>query len=515
MFSSGAPLLSHLAAAAADRDPGGPALVGSDETLDHESFARRVAQLGSALVSLGVAPGDRVAVFAPKSIETFVAMHASMYAGAIAAPVDPFAPEAVVSEVVRELAPTAVVLAPATAGRWPAHSGIRVAVGATGGDAPQLAWDEVGTAGDGGPVNRRPSDPAYVLTTSGSTGRPKCITHTHASGLRYAELAAECYELRPDDRMANVAPFHFDQSTFELYAAPLAGAATVLVPDVLLRFPAGVSELLERERVTTWYSVPTILQQLLERGALDRRDLSALRWVLFGGELFPPGRLRQLMALLPGARFSNAYGPAEVNQCTHHHLSGPPVDDAPIPIGVAWPAAELRLVDADEATLEGAAQGELLVSAPTAMAGYWGRPDLDERAFVTDGSPGGRRWYRTGDVVDRDDDGLLTFVGRIDRQVKVRGVRVELESVESVLGSVAGVTGGAAVVVDDPDAPFVALVESTSVADVGAVRQALRAALPPAAIPDRIVIVPALPRSTSGKVDSNAAADLLERGVTT
>jgi len=341
--------------------------------------------------------------------------------------------------------------------------------------------------------------------------------HTHTSGLRYAELAAECYGLSPDDRMANVAPFHFDQSTFELYAAPLVGAATVLVPDVLLRFPASVSELIERERVTTWYSVPTILRQLHERGALGQRDLGALRWVLFGGEIFPPAELRALMALLPGARFSNVYGPAEVNQCMFHHLDSPPSDERSIPIGMAWPDTELRIVGPDSTVVEGEGRGQLLVRTETAMAGYWNRSDLNESAFLVEPVDGGltTRWYRTGDVVERDADGLFAFVGRVDRQVKVRGVRVELEAVEAALDAVDGVTASAAVCVDDPEAPLVGLVETSTLDDTDSVYRAIRGRLPPGAIPDRIVLVTSLPVTTSGKIDTVSAAQLVEANVNT
>jgi acyl-CoA synthetase (AMP-forming)/AMP-acid ligase II len=239
-----------------------------------------------------------------------------------------------------------------------------------------------------------------------------------------------------------------------------------------------------------------------------------LRWVLFGGEIFPPAELRALMAQLPQARFSNVYGPAEVNQCTYHHLDAPPSDDESIPIGRAWADTELRIVDADDAAIEGTGRGELQIRTSTAMAGYWGRADLDERAFVTERGAGGlsTRWYRSGDVVERAGDGLLTFVGRVDRQVKIRGNRVELEGVEAALDAVDGVTASAAVCVGHPDTQLVAIVQSSTITDPDAVHRVVRTTLPPGAVPDRIVIVESLPRTTSGKVDTVRAAQLLEVG---
>ena len=506
-------LLSHLVAGAAERDPHGLAVIGQDERLDHASLAALVARVAAALREVGVEHGDRVAVFAPKSTQTFAAMHGVLHAGAIAVPIDPRSPAPVLEALNRELTPRAIVVAPTTAELWPDRS-VR-----TIGDAPSctLTWADVADHDVIGPANRLGGDPAYVISTSGSTGRPKSIVHTHTSALRYAELAADCYDLRAEDRLGNVAPFHFDQSTFELYAAPLAGAATVLVPDVLLRFPANVSELLERERVTTWYSVPTILRQLLLRGALDQRDLSSLRWVLFGGEVFPPAALRALMAQLPHARFSNVYGPAEVNQCMFHHLDGPPPDDGNIPIGRAWDDTEVRIVTPEGTVLDGAGRGELQIRTSTAMVGYWGRPDLDERAFVDDDTDGGprQRWYRSGDVVERADDGTFTFVGRVDRQVKIRGTRVELEAVEAALEALDGVTASAAVCVDDPSAPLVGIVQTSTISDPQVVQRALRGTLPPGTVPDRIVLVESLPVTASGKVDTVRAAQLLEMGTST
>lgn len=507
--------LSTLLLERAERDAWAPCLVDGDRHMTAEAVAHEVARLGSALRARGVGPGDRVMVFAPKSAEAFIAMHAALYIGAIAVPVNPQSPPDLVAMVANDIQPAAVVLHPATVGRFPNLP--VVTVGAPLADASlHINEDELAETNVRGPSTRSGADPAYIITTSGSTGRPKSIVHTHHSGLRYAQLAADCYRLGADDRMANIAPFHFDQSTFELYAAPLVGATVVLVPEVLLRFPASVSELIEREQITTWYSVPTILRQLLERGALETRDLSSLRWVLFGGEVFPAAQLRQLMERLPQAWFSNVYGPAEVNQCMFHHLETAPAENDSIPIGVAWDDTELRIV-ADGATvddhqvLDGAVTGELEVATATAMAGYWGRPDLTDDAFRTEVTPGEltRRWYRTGDRVTRDAAGVHHFLGRSDRQVKIRGIRVELEAVEDALGAVPGVTAAAAIATNDPASPLVGIVESTTVEDEKTVRAAIASRLVPGTAPDSILIVPALPRTSSGKVDTVAAADLL------
>jgi amino acid adenylation domain-containing protein len=454
-------------------------------------------------------------VLAPKSAKSFVAVHAAIHAGAIAVPVNAMTPPAALERLVNHIGPSAAMLTADSAVRWP-DGAPTLTIGEPLEGNRSIDWASIEDASpdDGealGPANRLGSDPAYLISTSGSTGRPKSIVHTHRSGLRYAELAADCYGLRPDDRMASVAPFHFDQSTFELYASMASGASVVLISEIMLRFPASVSDLIERERVTTWYSVPTILRSLLERGALGERDLMSLRWVLFGGEVFPPAKLRSLMELLPAARFSNVYGPAEVNQCTFHHLDEPPGWDQPVPIGRPWADTQTEIVDADGALLKGAARGELLVRTATAMDGYWDRPNANERAFTHVQTAGGLRtsWYRTGDLVERDGDGVLHFLGRVDRQVKVRGVRVELEAVEMELGAIDGVTGSAAYL-DDADDSLVGLIETRDAVSTRDVVARLEASLVAEAIPSRIVPLERLPRTASGKVDVNEAARMIQ-----
>jgi amino acid adenylation domain-containing protein len=499
-------VLGELIAHQASRRGDTPALTDGDRELTWHEYAEAATALAVALLAAGVEPGDRVAIVLPKSVDAFVAVHGVLRVGGVVVPVDWFAPPSYVADVIAD-AGAAVVVSAATGARLDALRaihGVHSVVDPTAQRDARPATDPPAAA-------VAPDDPAYIVYTSGSTGRPKGIVHTHASALAYARRAVATYDLGPGDRLANIAPLHFDQSTFELYAAPLAGAAVLVVPDGVLRFPASVGELVERERITVWYSVPFAISQLVERGAIDERDLSSMRWVLFGGESFPPSALRTAMRQLPGARFSNVYGPAEVNQCTFHHLDDPPVGDESIPIGAPWEGAEVRVVTDGLRDVERGRVGELLVSTDTMMAEYWGRPDLTAAAIVTEAGSRAQtpvRWYRTGDLVRELDDGTLVFLGRVDHQVKVRGHRVELEAVELVLGEEPGVDA-AAVVVDDDAAGLVALVEpEPDAATRRSITKRLRARLPNYAVPAELVGVASLPRTGTGKVDRRAAASL-------
>ncbi len=478
---------------AADR-PDAVAVRSADRALTYAELDRRCRRLGARLADAGVGPGDRVGIWLHKSVDSMTTVHAVLRVGAAYVPLDPAADPAYVADLLAD-AGARVVVADTRPPRQAQLAGAR----------PEVVLVHPGVVDDDPDVDLAPAPVgadamAYLMYTSGSTGRPKGILHTHRSGMAYAARAAALYELAPDDILANIAPLHFDQSTFELFSGPIAGATTLVVPEPYLRLPASLSALVQDERATVWYSVPSVLRLLLERGALEDRDLSSLRWVLFGGEVFPPEALTRLMAHLPGARFSNVYGPAEVNQCMYHHLDGPPGRE-PVPIGRAWEGTELAVVD-----------GELLVRTDTVMDGYWNRPDLTEAAFVA-GPDGAGGWYATGDLVSAADDGTLVFVGRVDNQVKVRGQRVELEAVDVALSSLDGVAQAVAVVLDGPDGlPVVAGLVTLAPGVSGIPDDAstsLGRQLPAHALPQSVVVVDALPRTPNGKVDRRAASALI------
>ncbi len=491
----------------ASRNPTGGALTDGRVHLDWTEYRNRVAVLAGALRDQGVREGDRVAIHLPKSVDSFVAAHAIVRLGAVMVPADWFAPPDYLAEVIRDADVAAIV----------SSAGEQAVSDIVGAEARLvvLAPDAAGSPAPPAAVD--PSSPAYIVYTSGSTGKPKGIVHTHASALAYAAKAVATYELTATDRLANIAPLHFDQSTFELWAAPLAGAGVIVVPDGVLRFPASLSDLVARERATVWYSVPFAISQFVTRGALEDRDLTALRWVLFGGESFSPTALAAARQALPHARFSNVYGPAEVNQCTFHHLD-PAIDepvadepvDAVIPIGRPWADTEILLVDGDQ-VLEGPCEGELIVSTDTMMEGYWRRPGLTAASIrVRPESGTARRWYHTGDLVRRLDDGTLVFLGRSDHQVKVRGHRIELEAIESVVTELPGVDACAVLVERADEDRLVALVApAPDDADRASMFALLRRRLPRYSVPAEIVGVDSLPRTGVGKVDRAAAATVL------
>jgi amino acid adenylation domain-containing protein len=513
-----AALLSHLVEDAATHTPDHEAVVSGDGRLSSAELAIRVGRIASVLAAVGVERGDRVGVYVHKSVASFAAVHAVLRAGAAYVPIDPNAPASVVAQIVEDCGIDVLISEPRQARQLHEIAPrLRAVVGpAAPIDGVEVIGPDGIEAADVLPITSvLDDDIAYVMYTSGSTGRPKGIVHTHRSGLMYAQLAASTYGLTADDRLANSAPLHFDISTFEVFSGPLAGACTVVIPEPHLKMPASLSQFVADERCTTWYSVPFLLNELVLRGALDQRDLSALRWVIFGGEVIDPTVLAALAPHVPNARFSNSYGPAEVNQCTFHHLEASELADLDgVPIGKPWEGAALRIVDADGSDVPTGEQGELWVRTATMMDRYWGRDDLTASAFAYEPMPGGRtrRWYRTGDLVRQSHDGTVEFCGRRDHQVKVRGNRVELESVESVLAGVDGVDLAIAGIVDvEGTTALAAAVRMQPGESLDATLALKHAAsvLPPYAVPFTVIDLRDLPLTPSGKVDRRAVRDQL------
>lgn len=541
-------LLPQIIEQSAQRTPDKAAFTFKDQAITYAALADRVNQLANTLIDLGVQRGDRVGIYMHKQLDCATAIHGIMQAGAAYVPLDPTAPVSRTALITRDcdirvivtdetkrrqLSQLATEQTPLTALIGPEEQG----------DLPFITRScaDVTNASKTRPqVNIIEQDLAYIIYSSGSTGTPKGIMHTHASGLAYARMAADLYSVQPDDRLSNFPPLHFDQSTFDYFSGPLVGATTVIIPDEVRIMPASLSQLIEDEQLTIWYSVPYALIQMLLRGALYQRNLSSLRWIIYGGEPFPRKHLAALQKLMPNAKFSNNFGPAETNQITHYtipSLAQDPDSEAPIPVGVVCANMQALVLDDDDQPLSAAElangeSGELLMRTPTMMQGYWNRPDLNAAGFYYtypeksrttsqtaemgqefssgEENPVGiqERWYRTGDLVQLLPDGNYHFLGRKDRQVKTRGFRVELDEIEAALLTHDAVEEAAAFPVPDGDGS--SLIKAAVITKAGAeltksnLLNHLMQNLPRYAIPTAIDIMPTFPRTTSGKIDRRA-----------
>lgn len=498
----------------AERAPDREAVRFDGRALSYGELAEASNRLAQLLLAEGVRRGDRVGIYLGKSLESAVALYGIMKAGAAYVPLDPAAPPARIAYIVRDCGIRHLVTEDARAETLAALAGEGIDLACLVGAAPRealpyrcLSWDEVAAAPASLPAaGTIEQDLAYILYTSGSTGVPKGVMHTHRSALSFAEVAAHTYGFHGQDRLSNHAPLHFDLSTLDFFSAAVAGATTVIIPEAYTKLPASLSKLAEEERLTVLYAVPFALVQLVLYGALAKRDLGSLRWVLFGGEPFPTKHLRRLMAALPGARFSNVYGPTETNGCTYYLVPPLPENaDDPIPIGRPYENVETLVVDEAGAPVAPGKVGELLVRSPTLMRGYWNRPDLNERAFYRRPRHGHHEdlFHRTGDLVRQRPDGTFDFLGRRDRQVKVRGYRVELDEIEAVLQRHEEVRVAAVFPVEGREGPRIEAAVTVRAGDVepAELRRHAAAHLPAYAVPERVTVVGQLPLTSTGKID--------------
>ena len=522
-------LLPHLLEQAVARDPDHAALRYRGESLSYGELRSRASALAHALIDDGVAPGDRVGILAPKGFESAVALYGIMAAGAVYVPLDPTAPDSRVEFVMRDCGISRIVCSAAKQqtiadlheGGVPIDSAFGVEAA---GPFRSTSWEEIDAFPSVPPaIATTEQDLCYILYTSGSTGTPKGIMHTHRSALAWAELTTAVYELSPEDVISNYAPLHFDLSTLDYFGGARAQATTVIIPEEYTRFPASLAGLIEEERMSVFYTVPLALVRLAAPGILDGRDLSQLRLVLFGGEPMPLKHLRTIMHKVPDAEFVNVYGPTETNGCTHFPVPAPPAeDDDPLPIGRPYPNVTTLVLDPAGNPVDVGETGELMVRAPTMMRGYWGRADLNAKAFYERNEHGGLPdvFHATGDLVSPMPDGNLRFLGRRDRQIKARGNRVELDEVEAVLLKHDSVDEAAVYAVRDAEDSLqihaAAILGAGSVAEERDLVNYLRSALPSYAIPATITIRSSFPRTSTGKIDRRnlqaAAADTIKQG---
>ncbi|MDG9702877.1 amino acid adenylation domain-containing protein [Streptomyces sp. DH37] len=509
--------------AAARRHGDRPAIIDGDRVVSYAELDIWSSRIANLLCEQGVIPGDRVALFLDKSAAAVAGIYGILKTGASYVPLDVRAPLSRLCGVAADCEIAALLSTADRHRTWrdlvTAHSGVRAIV-ALDGESPTDTLGAVRCL-DALDLAARPDTPppvfansdalSYILYTSGSTGRPKGVMHTHRSALAFVDWAVRAFEITERDRLSSHAPLHFDLSVFDLYAAVRTAAAVVLIAPWATAFPVEVARIIATAEITVWYSVPTALHQIVRNGNIDQGAFPRLRTVLFAGEVFPTPRLRQVMNLMPNTRFANLYGPTETNVCTWYAVPELPQDKTePIPIGRPIDGVTADVIGPDGHPVGCGEPGELLVSGPTVMRGYWGDRDRTERSLIHAVHHAAELAYRTGDIVRTTPEGDFEFLGRRDQQVKSRGYRIELGEIEAALCTAESVVECAVLAVPDEEITnrLVAFVVAVGPRDPAALRQHCSDQLPQYMIPD-FEFIDRLPRGSTGKIDRQMLADEL------
>ncbi|OEJ93284.1 non-ribosomal peptide synthetase [Streptomyces thermolilacinus] len=489
-----APAVAQVPPYAVAGAPGAVALVCGDASLTYGELDGLAGGLARELADAGAGPETAVGVCLGRGLWSVVAMAAIWRAGGVYVPLDPRLPEERLRYMVERAGVRFVVTDGATA---PLAAGLGV---------PVLDVDAVRPDPDGPRHTPTPRELACVIFTSGSTGRPKAVGVEHHALAAHALTARERFGITAEDRVMNFASFSFDASLEQVLPALGAGAAVVIRPDEVWT----VEELAERvreARVTVMEVTPSYWEEIAARLDTVGDGLKGLRLVVTGGETLPSAPLARWFAYLPHVPVQNTYGPTEsVISATSRLVTGPV--EGRVPIGTAWGARRLYVVDAYGELAPVGVPGELLVGGPELARGYLGQPGLTAERFVPDpfGGAGGRL-YRTGDIVRRLPDGELDFLGRTDHQVKIRGFRIELGEVEAVLEAHPAVHAAAVVVRElRGDRTLVGYAAGRD-PDTAALAEWCRDRLPGYMVPAAFVVLDALPRTVQGKCDTAALPD--------
>ncbi|MFD7863672.1 amino acid adenylation domain-containing protein [Streptomyces sp. NPDC059783] len=465
--------------------------------LTYAELDARADALAHVLHERGAGRETTVAIAAPPSAHTVVAMLAVLRSGAAYLPVDPAYPHARIRHMLDDARPALVLT-----------EGDDVPTG----DIPRLALDAPlqpsAHPATQLPYTPRPADPAYVIHTSGSTGRPKGVVVTHGALANHMAWLAGHLTVTPRDRVLARTSTSFDASVWEVWLPLMHGAEVCVLPSGANTEPDTLVSWMSRFGVTVAQFVPSHLALVLSEAA-DAAPLPGLRAVLCGGEPLPRA-LAEETAALWRTEVHNLYGPTEATiDATVHRV--PDTPDTPyetVPIGRPVDTMRAYVLDHRLRPVPPGVTGELYLSGPNLARGYLNRPGPTATRFVADPfDPDGARMYRTGDLVRWNAAGLLDYVSRADDQVKLRGFRIEPGEIEAALLTHPGVTAACAVIREDVpgERRLVAYAVTTDRGPRPAVlRDALAEALPHYMVPAAVVVLDDLPLLPNGKTDRRA-----------
>ncbi|MFL6119595.1 amino acid adenylation domain-containing protein [Actinophytocola sp.] len=462
----------ELVEAQVRRTPAAVAVVAEGAAVSYADLNAAANRLARHLRSRGIGAGAVVGVRMRRGVDLVVALLGVMKAGAAYLPLDPDLPEERLAFML-------------------ADSGASLVLASAGTDAvTQLSHP--GESGQDLGLPGSPDAPAYVMYTSGSTGRPKGVVVAHRGVVNRLRFGLAEYPLTATDRVLQKTPYSFDVSVPEIFCPLAAGATLVMAKPGGHRDPAYLVDLIRSAGITSVHFVPSMLRAFL---AEPFDALPSVRLVFCSGEALTADLVRAVHERLSCA-LHNLYGPTEASIEVTAVECRP---GEPVTIGRPLPGVETRIVDAD---LREVAEGELLLGGVQVAHGYLNRPALTAERFVPNPFGGGDRLYRTGDRARREADGTITYLGRLDNQVKVRGNRVELGEIEAALAAhpalaaaVVTLSGGDLVAYLVPAGPRPAVVE---------LREFLARTLPDYMVPSRWLALPELPVTSSGKADRGA-----------
>ena len=454
--------------------------------LSYCQLKQRASQVRACLIDR-FAPCQRVVIALDRGIDAAVAILGALGAGACYIPLDLKNPAKRLNYMIDDASPQCIV------GKGPCPDWL---------ETPGL-WLDMNqphqpTASDNWRMENNADALAAILYTSGSSGTPKGVALSERALRNFTDWASATFKIGPADHVASLAPFHFDLAVFDLFSSLSSGATVHFMPASLTLSPSRLTAWMGAQRISVFYTVPSLLSFIALKGSLASTPLPDLRTILFAGEVFPTPQLQKLTELLPKVDFYNLFGPTETNVCCYW-----PVDrarlqnDKPIPIGQAACGAVLKI---DGHT------GELLVQSANNLSGYWQHGELIN-ALSAD------NFYRTGDRVSLNEKGEYCYHGRIDRMLKCSGYRVEPAEIEAAISECPEIAHCAVIGITDPTSgqrPAAAVVLKPG-ALLASVVASVKQKLPVYMHPCKFIELESLPYLSNGKIDYQSLLLQLEK----
>lgn len=520
-------LVQHYLDNSSVSTPQKTAITCANEKISYKELDSLSNKLANCLISYGVSRQDRVIICLKRSINSIIAINGILKADAIYVPVDSKSPVERFVKIIGDCEPSALICDNSTLMK-------------IGKDIPDSLYvffmehndKSVSSLRDNyfyldiienqsylSPDYRNiDSDIAYILYTSGSTGDPKGLMISHLNITNYIEWAVDCFKINQNENILSTAPFHFDMSTFDIYCTMKSGATLSIATEKQLLFPTKLLDYIEKEKISLWKGVSSLLMYIARTVSLSEKNLPSLNKILFAGENLPTRYLIEWMKAFPDKQFYNAYGPTEATGIsTYYPIAKIPNDPLErIPIGRSCANTEVFLLKEDNTKAKYGEFGELCIRGSGLSKGYWKDEIKTKKVFCQNpiNPIPGDRICRTGDIALLNKEGNYELVGRKDNQIKYMGYRIDLSEIENGLIST-GIIKDAAVVqrwsIKFQFNELVAVVVADPNLSLKDLRAKVKKIIPAYMMPHRILAVEAVPRTDRGKIDRKSISAFLSQ----
>lgn len=459
------------------------------------------------LINKKLNQGDVVAIIHDKSITAYACMIACLKAGFVYVNLDPKSPEERLSKIIISSQPKLILTYTSEIKKTLKNPKQNILI-INYSCSPFLK--EIKKYSSKIPlINRKVTgnDAAYIMFTSGSTGFPKGATISHLNLLNFIAWSIETFQIKGEDKLSGLNPLHFDNSVFDFFASLFSGSCLIPIPDELCKTPALLIKSLDIEQITIWFSVPSLIIYCLKMRALNSFNLKKLRILSFGGEGFPKTQLRALAKLyLHRIKLVNVYGPTECTCiCSSYGVKEFDLkNDELVSLGEISKNFKYLILNEKNKPVPNGKIGELCLGGPMVGQGYYKNQEQTSFSFIQNPLNCKYRdiFYKTGDLVKENIQKKLFFCGRKDNQIKRMGYRIELEEIETALGSLPYVNESAVVFLKKNDQIGIIRAHvSSQKCEKEKIYEDLRKKIPAYMVPDEILFCNELPKNRNGKID--------------